>query len=155
MNYKALLLALLLGAVALVPCFYMFYYNEASLPALQLTPVQKDSEPVIADVEFESEKEKTLDVGVEFDLKSCKVVDGYRFQLSLEGGKQITAHLTTATKDEATTVVVDLLNKAKSPRPTVVLRRKSGENWIVDFYISIDGNRTNLIDDLKAKGLLP
>lgn len=152
MNYKAWILAVILGVLALVPCLYLVYDQNIELPIVQ--PIINSTEPVIADFEFEIQKEKELNVGVEFNLNSCKVLDGYRFQLSLEGGKQITAHLTAATKDEATTVVVGLLTEAKSTRPTIILRRKTGDYWIVDFYVSLDGKRVNLIEDLRAKELL-
>lgn len=159
MSLKVCLLALALGIVALVPVIYLSYNQDvvSSLPKLErpkLEPVKDPMNPVVADFQFDVEREKEFKPGVEFNLKSCKVIDGYRFHLFLEGGKQIYANLTTATKDEATPVVVELLNKTTSPRPTIILRRKSGDNWIVDFNLMVDGKRANLIEVLRDKGLV-
>lgn len=107
----------------------------------------------VANFDFESEKQKLLEPDSEFYIKSCNVIDGYRFKMRLEDNHEITANLTTATKDDATSVVIDLLGKNKDTRPSVLLRRKAGDNWIVDVFILIDGKRTNLVEALRTKGL--
>ncbi len=157
MGIKVWSLALILGVIAIAPVFALAYYLSdftQPVPVVPVAPQEVPSEPIVADFEFESEKEKLFQPGAEFSVRSCKVVDGYRFQLYLDGGSQITGHLTSATKDEATQVVVELLNNITTPRPTVILRRKSGDNWIVDFYISVDGKRASLVEMLRKKELL-
>jgi|LakMenE18May11ns_1017448.scaffolds.fasta_scaffold9922397_5 hypothetical protein len=142
--------------LALAPIYLVFFGNPYRLKIYDPIELKKNStnqiNPVVADLQFDFEKEKILEAGVEFSLKSCRILDGYRFQLVLEGGNQITAQLTSATKDEATQPVVDLLKQTKIP--SVLLRRKSGDVWIVDIYVSINGKITNLIDELRTKGLL-
>lgn len=142
---KAWILAILLGLIALAPILGIAYYNRSGVPAV---------EPIAA-VQFQPEHvEKKLESGVEFDVRGCKVIDGYRFELLLEGNKWIEAHLSVATKQEANAVVVDLLNNTTLPIPTVTLRRNIGRYWIVDFHLMVEGRRLNLVDVLRQKGLV-
>jgi hypothetical protein len=146
---KVWFLAILLALIALAPVFLLTYYNIRQTP-----PDQVQQQP-IASIQFEVDKPpQQLEVGASFNVLACKVIDGYRFEMYLDGGKWIEAHLPVATKDGAVPVVVEWLNKTTSLPPTVTLRRQVGNYWIVDFQLNVDGKRVNLIDCLKAKGLL-
>lgn len=138
-------LAIVLGVIAIAPVVLVSYYYRGG------TPVEKP----IASVQFEGDNpNRVLEPGAVFEVRACKVLDGYRFGMYLEGGKWIEAHLPTATKDEASQVVVELLNKATPPAPTVTLRRQVGHYWVVDFHLTVDGKRSSVLDLLREKGLL-
>jgi hypothetical protein len=141
------LLALLLAVIALAPVGLLTYYYSGK---------RADSpEREIASIKFEPETKPTkLVPGARFDVKACKVLDGYRYEMYLDGGTWIEAHLAAAAKEEAAQVVVELLNKAAPPTPTVTLLRQVGDRWIVDFELTVDGQRTNMVRVLKVKGLL-
>lgn len=142
---KGWLLAIFLGVIAIAPVFLVAYYYRS-------VRVQEGKVPSI---EFQPERfDKKLEEGAEIEVRACKVLDGYRFQMYLEGGNWIEAHLPVATKQEAAQFVIDLLSKATPPAPTVKLKRKLNGCWIVDFHLTVDGKRSNLVDVLKAKGLL-
>lgn len=149
MSIKVWVLALTLGVVALAPVLFVAYYYGAPTKI-----VQNQMSPPIADFKFETKTTETLEPGAEFDVLACKVIDGYRYEMYLEGDKWIVAHLTQATKDEASPVVVELLNKTTPPSPKVILRRQVADYWIVDFHLSVDGTQSKMTDVLKAKGLL-
>lgn len=135
---------ILLVAIALAPLFVLAYYYRS-----QVVPPQ-----VIASFKFESETTRALEAGAKFDIKACRVLDGYRFEMYLDSGKWIQAQLTVAAKDEAAPVVVDLLNKTVPPAPTVTLLRQSGNIWIVDLHLTVGDRRVSLVDHLRSRGLL-
>lgn len=142
---RAWFLAVVLGVIAIAPVLLVGYYYRGVGP----------SEKPIASVRFEDENpHKKMEPGAEFEVRACKVIDGFRFEMYLEGGKWIEAHLPVATKDEASQVVVEWLNKTTPPSPTVTLRRQVGNVWIVDFHLQVDGKRSSILDLLRAKGLL-
>jgi len=138
------MLAILLAVIAIAPVCIVSYYYRKSTP----------TESPIAAVDFETEKVQSLERGLKYDVKVCKVLDGYRFEMCLEGDKWIEAHLKVAAKDEASSVVVELLNKTSPPSPTVVLLRQTKHYWIVDMELTVEGKRVNLTELLRAKGLL-
>jgi hypothetical protein len=138
------MLAILLAVVAIAPaCLISYYYTKS-------TPVERP----IASVDFEPERPQKLEIGTKYEVKACKVLDGYRFEMYLEGGKWIEAHLRTATKDDATNVVVELLNKTTPPAPTVTLIRQTKHYWIVDMELTVEGKRVDLTELLRSKGLI-
>lgn len=144
---RAWLLAIVLAVIAIAPVFLLTYYYDRRSP--------QPSEQEIASVQFEPEKvAKKLEPGAKFPVKACKVLDGYRFEMYLDGGKWIEAHLAAVAKEEASPVVVDWLNKTTPPPPTVTLLRQVGDHWVVDFELNVDGKRASLIDLLRARGLL-
>lgn len=110
--------------------------------------------PVLTTVEFVKPHQAQLEIGATYEVRACKVIDGYRFGMFLEGDKWIEAHLTTATKDEAAPAVIEWLNNTTSPAPTVKLLRKLNSYWIVEFRLTVDGKQETLTSLLKAKNLL-
>lgn len=143
---KSWIIALVLAVVAIAPIFYIVYYYDGTKP-------QEPSS--IATVEFQTRPQVLkLETGVTLDVLSCKVVDGYKYILHLEGNKWITAHLSVATKEEAIPLVIDLLNTTEPPPPTVTLLRNVGDYWIVDFHITHEGERVSMVNLLRSKALL-
>lgn len=141
---KSWILALFLAVIAVAPVGY-FAYN--------LRP--NGSSPTIATIQFEERQRKlVLEPGAVFGIRSVKVVDGYKFGLYLENDKWIEAHLSVATKEAAIPVVIDLLNGTTPPPPTVTLLRKVENYWIVEFHLTHNGQRANLVNILRGKGLL-
>ena len=142
---KSWILAIVLAGVAIAPIFYLVY-NDIGI---------RNNQPFIATVEFEQIRKNTkLEPGAVFDVRACKVVDGYKFGLYLEGDKWISAHLAVATKEEAISVVIELFNNAEPPSPSVTLLRKVENYWIVDFKLTQNGKRVRLTDVLRNKELL-
>ena len=142
---KSWILAILLAAVAIAPIFYLVYNAKSGTP----------KSPSIATVEFKQIRKSTvLEPGAVFDVRACKVVDGYKFGLYLEGDKWIEAHLASATKEEAIPVVIELLNNAEPPPPSVTLLRKVEDYWIVDFELTQSHKRVKLVSILRSKELL-
>jgi hypothetical protein len=140
------MLAIVLSVIALAPVFLISYYYTGRTTV----PVEQP----IGAIQFEVERPKMLEAGQTFNVRACRVLDGYRFELYLEGGKWIEAHLKVAAKDEASAIVLECFNKASPPSPTVTLLRQVGHYWIVDFHLTMENRRENLTDFLKAKGLL-
>lgn len=142
-GFRVWVLALLAALIAFSPLFYAAYnYNSA-------TP----ETGVVSTVQFAPPRPTTLQVGTRYNVLAANVMDGYKFGLFLEGDMWIEAQLAVATHETATLKVVEWL-KAPAPQPTVVLRRKVGNYWIVDFEISKDGKRSNLVELLGAEELL-
>jgi hypothetical protein len=142
---KSWILAILLAIVAIAPAGYLVYNRP------QATSVEP---PVLTTVEFVKPPQPELEVGLIYEVRACKVIDGYRFGMFLEGDKWIEAHLTSATKNEVTQVVIDWLNNTKAPVPTVKLLRKTSNHWIVDFRLTIGEKQESVTALLKAKSLL-
>lgn len=142
---KAWMLAVILAVVAIAPAICLVYYVVKSVP----------NDPTIASVQFEPQKvQKVLEVGVVFEVRACKVLDGFRYEMYLDNGKWIEVHLAVAAKDEANSFVVEWLNKTTAPPPSITLLRRVGNYWIVDFHLTVDGKRVNMVDLLRIKGLL-
>lgn len=144
---KSWIIALVLAVVAIAPIFYIVYhYVDATTPS---------GESSIATVEFQPRPQVgKLEPGVTLDVLSCKVIDGYKFLLCVEGNKWITANLPVATKEEAIPLVVDWLYAVEPPPPTVTLLRKVGDYWIVDFHLTHEGQRVSMVNLLRSNGLL-
>jgi len=136
-----------LAAVAIAPIFYVVYYLHENQ--------QSEGPSTIATVEFQRRpKNIELEPGVTLDVLACKVVDGYKFGLYLEGDKWIAAHLPVATKEEAIPLVIEWLNAATPPPPTVTLLRKVGDYWIVELELTHEGKRVSMTSLLRSKELL-
>lgn len=142
MNKNLWWLVAVMGLITLVPIGYFLYnYHEASKVA---------SSPY-ATFEYVSQKPKEMVPGSEFMVASCQIVDGHIFLMRLDNKEVIEARLTTVTKEEATPVVVEALKSAISP--SVVLRRKIGSYWVVDFNLTTETKRVNLVEWLEGKKL--
>lgn len=138
------ILAAVLTVVAIAPvCFLAYYYMRDN-------PVEKP----VASVEFEKEQAPDMQVGAVIEVKAIKVIDGFRFDVFLDNGKWVEAHLPVAAKTEATEAVVELLRKATPPSPSVTLRRRVHNYWIVDLHLTIDDKRISVTEYLRDKGLL-
>lgn len=136
-----------LAVLAIAPFLYVVYYGKDT--------TSEATSPVLTTVEFVREHNPAqLEVGAEFNVLACKVIDGYRFGMFLEGNKWIEAHLPVATKDEATPVVIEWLNNTTTPVPTVKLLRKTGSFWIVSFRLMVSGKQEEITTLLKANDLL-
>lgn len=149
---KNLFLAILL-VIAMAPLSLFVYNIFTGSDPVEVEPpieIKQDLSGVL--VEFESAKPKKLEPGTEFLVNSCRIIDGYRFNLKLEGDNEISAQLSTATKEVATSVVTELIRGSVSP--SVVLLRKVGEDWIIRFYLTKDEKRTDLLVCLREQGLL-
>jgi hypothetical protein len=140
----SLLLVVAIAPVSLL--IYNYYFRTTA------TPIKDDPAAVV--VEFEPVRAKELEPGAVFSVRSCKILDGYRFYLYLEGGKVISAHLSVATKDGAATVVPEIFRTTSPPPPTATLLRKVGDEWIVRLHVAKDGKRTDLLSCLRERGLL-
>ena len=139
------LLAFVLVVMAIAPVAFLVYNYQKNTVL---------TERPIANIQFEPEIASKMEVGARHEVRACKVLDGYRYELFLENGKWIEGHLTVAAKDEASVFVVELLNRAAPPSPSVTLLRQVGNYWIVEFQLTVDNHRANMTDLLKAKGLL-
>lgn len=144
---KSWIIAIVLASIAIAPFLYLAYHK--------MGVAQRISRPSVVTIQFEAEKRSmALEPGAIFSVRSCKVVDGYKFGLYLENDKRIVAHLSVATKKEATQFVVDFLNKSISSPPTVTLLREVEDYWIVEFVVTKDGQTKNLVDLLRVEKLL-
>jgi hypothetical protein len=133
-----LLFTLIIG---LSPVYYVWQSIE---------PAGIEDQQAYGYVEFVHLEHKQVKVGEEFNIKACKIVDGYIFEVLLDNDLWIEAHLTTATKDDAAPLVAELVRM--STFPSVVLKRKVGDFWIVDFNLTVAEKRINMMEWLKLKG---
>lgn len=145
---KTWILAVVLGTVAIAPFLYLSYH----IPNTRNHKYERES----LAVEFQPQIKLTaVEVGATFTVMSMEIHDGYRFTLNLEGVANVEAHLPVATKDDAISVVIELLNNATPPPPTVTLLRcVDGEYWIVDIQFTKDDDQENLVEYLRCKDLL-
>lgn len=140
---RAWTLAFLLAVIALAPVFILaYYYARNNVP----------SEQPNGSINFDDRQ--CLDLGIEYEVKACKVIDGHRFALCLQGGKWIEGHLTAVSKEHAGAFAVQCMNSATPPVPTVILLRQLGNYWVVDLKLTLDGKRVSMKELLASKGLL-
>jgi hypothetical protein len=116
-----------------------------------LNPGRKNQEPAYVTVEFASSQPKEMAPGVEFGVLSCKIIDGHVFKILLENQQWIEGRLRTATKDEATAAVVDVVRASNAP--SVTLLRNFNGYWVVEFHLTVGGKRTTLHEWLQEKKL--
>lgn len=135
---KKVSVILLLLAIAIAPVVYIYYRAELLPNYIPFNALPKSS---------------GLEAGNQYNVLSVKVLDGYRFQLRLDGDNWVECHLVTASKEEATSFVEDLLTKTGAS-PIVDLRRKVDNFWIVDLYLIKDGKGESLLGLLKTSNLL-
>lgn len=95
-----------------------------------------------------------LKEGEKFSVLACHVLDGHHYELLLSNRKVISAQLRVASKEGAKDYVKSKLEQSVSPLPYVVLVRRSGDYWIVDFYLTLDGKYVNMLDLLEENDLL-
>jgi len=139
-NKKNWLIMLFLIVVGSVPAAYWYFFKRESTV---------DNFPVIR---FVSEEPKQMVPMAEFRVFACKVLDGGVFVVTLENQQTIEVRLKMIAKQEAYQEVAEVLKSAGSP--TVVLLRKIGDYWVVDFNLTLQGKRTTMIEWLSSKGLL-
>jgi hypothetical protein len=141
---KKWIVAIVLAVIAIAPMFYLAYYFGG------LDKGPSDSPTMI---EFQSRNTK-LETGAEIEVIACRVADGYRYQLFLAGDQWIEAHLAVAAKEGAVEFVVETLKETTVPPPTVLLKRKVGDFWIVDFNLTVNERRVTMTGLLGEKDLL-
>jgi len=144
---QAILYGVLLLGIAIAPAVYFYYNYQSNEPSC----IHSQQPPGIVTVQYSSPKVKDVIVGEEFSLLAVRIMDGHIFQVQLENGQWIEARLTTATKDEATPAVIEALKTASSP--TVILRRRIGSYWVVDFNLTLAARRTTLLEWLREQKL--
>ena len=131
---KSLMLIGLLAAVAIAPAVFFWYTSQR----------------IAVSIDFDA----TLQAGDTFNVKACKVVDGSRYEMYLEDGQWIKASLSVFAKDEAAPVVSRWLANSFPPRPTVTLLKKVDDYWIVDFQVTLNGEKFSMNNLLQKKDLL-
>lgn len=142
MNRFLLILVIIIGIVPIAGLAYLHQTEQN----------QQVGYPPAASIDFTQPLvEKQMEPGTNFLVKSIRVQDGFVYHLLLENNIWIEAHLTCATKEEATSVAIELLKT--TTRPVAVLRRKVGNYWIVDLQLSEQNNNYNLVDLLREQGL--
>lgn len=140
---KLLYAILILSAIGLPVVGYFVFKNKDILPS-----IGRD----YTTIQFVAEKPREMVVGAEFLVLSCRVYDGMTFNVSLENRQNCEIKLKSFIKEEATKEIIDILKTASNP--SVILRRKIDNYWIVDFNLTIQGKRTTLIEWLGSKNLL-
>ena len=153
MNIKFLAIILIFFLIGLCPILIFNFFMPETIIQKEIV-FEKPQIESIADFDFKTKFSQQMESGAEFEVKACKVIDGYRFKMYIDGDKSLVAHLSQATKEEASRFVIEWLNQMGYPPPTIVLRRETTDFWIVDFYVTLDNKRYNLLDLLKANGLL-
>lgn len=142
---KWVLPVILVVAVA-SPVGYWLYLRSMPVPEVEVEAA--------AVIEFEPRNPVVvLEPGMELRVKSARVLDGYIYDLCLENNQWIRTQLTTATKDEATQFVIEILRGKTTMAPMIVLRRKVGDYWVVDLLVTYEGRKISVGDLLREKGL--
>lgn len=138
MKRKLSFVAFLCLMLSMVPYTYYYYFNSAG------------SEPSYTIVNFEGLKK--LEVGQKFAVKLVKVMDSNSFDFLLEGDIWIKGVVPVIPKEEAYGFVLETLPKVQNP--TVLLRGKYKNIWIVEFDFVLDGKATRLDAVLKENHLV-
>ncbi len=146
----SVILAIVLGMIVVIPMSYLILGNVK--PQLKESPtVIVAPEKKLIEIEYVTSKVKPLEVGVQFMVKSCKVIDGFRFLVLLDNDTWIETSLPIVTKEGSAEQVAEIL-KLSSP-PSVTLKRKIDNYWIVDFEFLFEEKKTSLTELLKQKNL--
>ena len=96
--------------IAFAPVF--LYVYSGGIP-VSLMP--QKNHPV-ATIEFQQPNmQQKMEPGAQFGIRSIEVKDGYIFNLLLDNGEWIEAHLTRATTEEAIPFVVEMFKKGSYP----------------------------------------
>jgi hypothetical protein len=135
--------------LAAAPAAILYWYSSPSKPSSFLSH-GKEADGV--EIKFATPVPKEMAPGVEFGVQSVKIQDGFLFRILLENHTWIDARLKTATKDEATEQVVQVIKGSTSPSVTL-LRRVNGF-WIVEFGLTVSGKRTTLSGWLTEQKLV-
>lgn len=145
MNGKWLLPLLIITAIA---PFAIYFYNNGL--GQSLTEYQQ---PPVATIQFQQPNfEQNMEPGAQFGITSMQILDGYKFTLQLDNGQWIEAHLSTATKEEATPTVIEMFKTGS--QPSVILYRKVENYWIVDINLNFQEERRSLTYLLRRSLLL-
>ena len=137
------IMAFIFGTIAVIPIAYFAYLYSDFYQENQLYE---------ATIQYSSVKESPVEVGSEFSIKSCRVIDGFRFSILLENDRWINAQLNVATKVDATKKVVEILEL--SSVPIVILKRKIDDYWIVDIRLTLDSKVVMLGNLLRELNLV-
>lgn len=145
MSGKWLLPFLVLTSIA---PFAIYLYNGGNFSgfgAIQqrpVTPIQlRQSNP-----------QRRMEPGAQYAVVAMNILDGYKFSIQLDTGEWIEAHLSSATKPEAMSAVVEILGA--NSQPSVILCRKVENYWIVDMHINVQNGRQSLVFLLRQQGLV-
>lgn len=158
--------AIIMGVIAVIPlCFFIITFSfmtsskvSTPVPIVVEGPTEKSE---VYEIEYiSSQNEKRLEVGSEFLVKSCKVLDGFKFSVLLDNDTRINASLAVVTKEGATSDVMKIM-QVENP-PSILLKRNMNDHWIVDFKLSQDvildqtsNNGPRMLSDiLKEKNLV-
>jgi hypothetical protein len=141
MKNKKFWAVIFVAFVAIAPILYFWYsYSTTTRTASNLPMVR-----------WNAAGPKPMEIGEEFKVGAIQILDGHIFYAVLENNEWHELRLTHATKDEATIQIVELLQGAE--QPSVILRRKLGNVWYVDFNLTYQGKRTSLLEWLVEKKL--
>ncbi len=143
--------AVLLGIIVVLPIGYLLLMEQPR-PVVEVIAPPRIERNVV-EIQYVTSEVKPLEVGSQFMVKSCKVVDGFRFLILLENDTWIETSLAVITKEEATEKVAEFLKAATTP-PTVLLKRKIDNYWVVDFEFLRGTEQVNLVDLLLEKDLV-
>lgn len=133
--------------IALAPFF--FYVYNGGIPA-SLMPQQQHP---IATIEFQQPNmQQKMEPGAQFGIRSIAIKDGYIFNLLLDNGEWIEAHLTRATTEDAVPFVVELFKKGSYP--SVILYRQANGYWITDIHLNTENDRKSLLKLLESQNLV-
>lgn len=136
--------AFIFGTITVIPFAYLAYLYSG-IDFYHKTPYE-------ATIEYVNGAENSpIEAGGEFSIRSCCVIDGFRFAILLENNKWINARLNVVTKTDATKKVIEILGL--SPSPVVVLKRKIDDYWIIDIRLTLDTKVVMLGDLLRELNL--
>lgn len=138
---KVFYTVLTIAVMGLPVMAYFLFKNKELITGKEYTTIQ-----------FIDDKPREMVPGSQFSVLSCKVYDGMSLNVTLDTRQSIDIKLKSFTKEEAGSEIVNVLKTAGSP--TVILRRKIDNYWIVDFNLTIDGKKTTLLEWLSSKNLL-
>jgi len=136
------ILGLVFGIIVVTPFAYFVYLHSSAgfeNPSYEAT------------IQYSSIAETPMEVGSEFLIKSCHVIDGFRFSILLENNQWINTRLNVVTKVDATKKVIEILELSSTP--IVILKRKIDDYWVVDIRLTLDSKVVMLGDLLRELNL--
>ena len=123
----------------------------AGVVVWQYWPVEEQP-ATLAVIDLVPATPKQMLPGEEFGVKSCRPIDAWAFILLLENDVWIECRLKVITVPEAVNETLQLLRN--STQPTAVLRRKIGNYWVIDLYVTVDGQRVDVVEWLQKRKLV-
>jgi len=92
------------------------------------------------------------EINLSYQITKIEIVSGDEFYLKLDDGRSIKAHLEVDTLPGTKSKVIGLLNDSKLPR--VKIRRKDQDGWLVDIFLSQNGQEISLSDWLRLNKMV-